>query len=115
MDTMKPDCYYEAKSRFTCNTQRALHVIGEKWMLYILREFLYTNTKQSFNKLMKELKPISSRTLSLKLKKLQERGLIKRKVIDAQPVKIEYEITEQGRDLKKALTHFGEWFVKYHS
>ena len=66
-------------------------------------------------KLMKELKPISSRTLSLKLKKLQERGLIKRKVIDSQPIKIEYEITEQGRDLKKALIHFGNWFVKHHT
>ena len=84
-------------------------------MLYILREFLYTDQKQSFNKLMKDLKPISSRTLSLKLKKLQERGLIKRKVIDTQPIKIEYEITEQGRDLKKALAHFGDWFVKYHT
>ncbi|MGV8087107.1 MAG: winged helix-turn-helix transcriptional regulator [Candidatus Woesearchaeota archaeon] len=112
---MKQDCYYEAKNRFTCNTQRALHVVGEKWMLYILREFLYAGEKQSFNKLMKELKPISSRTLSLKLKTLQERGLITRKVIDSQPVKIEYEITKQGKDLEKALTQFGNWFVKHHS
>jgi len=112
---MKQDCYYEAKNRFTCNTQRALHVIGEKWMLYILREFLYADQKQGFNKLMKELKPISSRTLSLKLKTLQERGLIKRKVIDSQPVKIEYEITEQGKGLKEALNKFGDWFVKYHT
>ena len=83
-------------------------------MLHILREFLYTDQKKSFNQLMKELKPISSRTLSLKLKKLQERGIIKRKVIDARPVKVEYEITEQGKGLKKAILAFGDWFVKHH-
>ncbi len=112
---MKQDCYLEAKIRFTCNTQRALHIIGEKWILYILREFLYVDQKQSFNKLMKKLKPISSRTLSLKLKKLQERGLIKRRIINTQPLRVEYEITKQGKGLKKALVSFGDWFVKHHT
>lgn len=112
---MKQDCYYEAKNRFTCNTQRALHTVGEKWMLHILREFLYTGEKQSFSKLMKELKPISSRTLSLKLKRLQERGLIERKVVGTQPIRVEYSVTEQGSALKGALVLFGKWFAKYHS
>ena len=105
--------YQISKFDFNCNVQKALHIIGEKWMLYILREFIYTNEKQSFNQLLKSLKPISSRTLSLKLKKLEERNLIKRKIISAKPIRVEYSITEKGKSLKKTLVSMGEWFIQY--
>lgn len=111
-DTMKENYYETARTHFTCNVQRALHVIGEKWMLYILREFLYNGEKQNFNRLLRALKPISSRTLSSKLKKLEERKLITRTLISLQPLKVDYTITRKGKELKKTLICLGDWFIK---
>ena len=57
--------------QYDCNVQKSILMIGEKWMLFIIREFIYGKEKQRFNELMRTLKPISSRTLALKLKKLE--------------------------------------------
>ena len=110
---MSQNSYQISKFDFTCNVQKALHVIGEKWILYIIREFLYDNGKKTFNQLLRALKPISSRTLSIKLKKLEDRSLILREVIITRPIKVEYTITEKGRSLKKTLVSMGEWFIQY--
>lgn len=97
-------------SDFTCPIQKAIIIIGDKWTLFIIREFIYGNKKQGFNDLLRALKPISSRTLSLKLKKLQEYGIIQRKVIHSTPIKVEYSLTPQGKTLKIPLQKIGEWF-----
>jgi len=100
-------------SHFTCNVQRALSIIGEKWMLFILREFIYNEEKQGFNQLLRSLKPISSRTLSLKLKKLEALGLLHRRVVNKRPIKVEYSITSEGKSLKTTLKSMGNWFNMY--
>ncbi len=97
-------------SGFTCPIQKAVTIIGDKWTLFIIREFIYGNEKQGFNDLLRALKPISSRTLSLKLKKLEECGIIKRKIINARPVKVEYSLTQRGKALRTPLQKMGEWF-----
>jgi len=100
---------------FTCPVQKAVMIIGDKWTLFIIREFIYGKEKQGFNDLLRALKPISSRTLSLKLKKLQECRIIKRKIINARPVKVEYSLTERGTSLRKPLKEMGKWFKMVES
>lgn len=97
-------------SGFTCPVQKALTVIGDKWTLFVIREFIYGREKQGFNDLMRALKPISSRTLSLKLKKLEECGIINRKVIHDRPIKVEYSLKERGKSLRIPLQKIGDWF-----
>lgn len=97
-------------SGFTCPVQKAITVIGDRWTLFIIREFLYGNEKQRFNGLLRALKPISSRTLSLKLRKLEECEIIRRKVINVRPVKVEYSLTARGKALRAPLKKMGEWF-----
>ena len=95
---------------FKCNTKNAIDLVGDKWTLFILREFVYVGDKRGFNNLMRSLKPISSRTLALKLKKLVECGILKRKILQETPKKVEYSITERGKLLEQSLRSMGKWF-----
>lgn len=47
-----------------------IEIVKSKWSLVIFRELCLRNRPMRFNELLHELKPISSRTLSLQLKKL---------------------------------------------
>jgi len=94
----------------TCSVQKASLIVGDKWTLFIMREFLFNENKQGFNQLLRGLKPISSRTLAIKLKKLEENKLLIRKVKDTRPITVEYSVTKKGLKLKQALQSLGEWY-----
>jgi DNA-binding HxlR family transcriptional regulator len=95
--------------RWSCPTQRTVEQIGDKWTLFLIREFIFGKPVMGFNELLRTLSPISSRTLALKLKKLQEQGILTRKVLQETPMKVEYRITKKGLALKKALVALGDW------
>ncbi len=100
--------------RFTCPIQHAVLEIGDKWTLFLVREFVFGEPQQGFNQLLKSLKPISSRTLSLKLKKLVNSNIITKKILSAKPPKVEYSITKKGLALKKPLQDLAEWYIKHN-
>jgi len=96
--------------QYTCPIHKTILLIGDRWTLFILREFLYGVKQQRFNQLFRSLKPISSRTLALKLKKLESNGLLSRTVIPGKTLEVQYAITEKGKSLKKALDKMGLWY-----
>lgn len=90
--------------------RQAADLIGDKWSLCIVGKLLSSVPKQGFNSLLRSLQPISSRTLSLKLQKLEDAGLVSRKILDARPIKVEYALTKKGTALSKPLKALGDWF-----
>jgi len=84
---------------FSCPVKNSISIIGDKWTLFVLREFFYNKSKQGFNELQYNLKPISSRTLSKKLKKLVENKLLVKKILSNNPPKVEYSLTKKGLNL----------------
>ena len=105
----KTDC-----GKYTCPIHKTALLIGDRWTLFIIREFIYNGEQQGFNQLLRALKPISSRTLSLKLKKMEANRLIERAIIQERPIQVQYTITKKGKALKKALDSMGHWYKKYH-
>lgn len=97
-------------SRYSCPIQKAVILIGDRWTLFIIREFILGKNKQGFNDLLRSLKPISSRTLSLKLKRLEMNRIVNRKIINTRPIKVEYSLTQKGKNLHTPLKKIGEWF-----
>lgn len=74
-------------------------------ILYCLMEY----EPVRFNELGRYLKKVSDKTLSQKLKELEQDGLIMRTVYPQIPPKVEYSLTERGRSLMKVLDELCVW------
>lgn len=75
---------------------------GDKWSLRVL-VLLSQNTVLRFNEILRKTPGISQKMLTTALKKLEEDGLIKRKMYPEIPPKVEYRLTSLGASLIPAL------------
>ena len=80
----------------------ALDVFTSRWTIEILAT-LYIAGERRFNELRKLLTAISSRTLSDKLRKGPENGLIDRIVVEGPPIRVTYRLTEHGQRAGRLL------------
>lgn len=97
---------------YTCPIKNAVSTIGDKWTLFIIRELHLGKKEQGFNELQKALKPISSRTLAIKLRKLLDQKMISKKIISKKPPKVEYKLTKKGTSLEGVLQELAKWYKK---
>lgn len=93
--------------RKECAVERTLDLIGNRWTSLIVRELL-TGTKR-FSELKKSLEHISPKTLTERLKDLEEHGLLTRTVYPEVPPRVEYTLTEKGRALGPIFEAMREW------
>jgi len=68
----------------------------KKWTVEIMY-CLYEKDPIRFSEIRKRLRGVSSRTLSDRLKELEELGFVQRTVFPEKPVRIEYTLTPNGR------------------
>ncbi len=68
--------------------------------------------KLRFNALLKNIHGISPKTLSDRLKELNEAGLIKREFFPEIPPKVEYSLTQDGVEVRDAMIPLMEWAYK---
>ncbi len=100
-------------SQGSCPCTRAIHLIGNKWNLIIVNLLSQVKTPMRFNEILKAIKPVSSKTLSIKLKYLKNIGIIIREIIPDTPVRIQYSLTEMGKELQTLLDAMREWSIKW--
>jgi DNA-binding HxlR family transcriptional regulator len=100
------------KSTIRCPINNTFQIMGKKFTVLILRNMIYLNQTR-FNKLLESIEKINAKTLSLRLKEMEKDGLIKRKVYDESPVRIEYEMTEKGMALEPILEQMSAFSMKY--
>lgn len=75
-----------------------LAVFFNKWTVEIIIVLGQYGTMR-FSELRVNLSGISSRTLTQRLRDLESRGLVKRKMFDEMPVRVEYSLTRKGLDV----------------
>src|SRR5438309_3701892 len=80
-----------------CPIARTAEIIGGKWTLLIIRD-LASGVKR-FNQLERSLHGISPKTLSERLRSLEEEGIIIRQTFAEVPPRVEYSLTTKARDL----------------
>jgi DNA-binding HxlR family transcriptional regulator len=80
-----------------CPVARTAEIISGKWTLLIIRD-LASGVKR-FNQLERSLQGISPKTLSERLRSLEEEGIITRQMFAEVPPRVEYSLTEKGHDL----------------
>ncbi len=84
-----------------CPVEATFKLIGKRWTAMILRE-MFRGEKQ-FNRFHENIKGITSKMLSLRLRELEKNKIIQREIISKYPVRVEYKLTERGRELGKIL------------
>jgi DNA-binding HxlR family transcriptional regulator len=70
-------------------------------MLLLLFELF--NGTQRFGELRRKLQPISPKTLTDRLRLLEEKGIVTRTLYPGVPLHVEYELTESGQGAEKVL------------
>ena len=80
----------------------AFSIFSSRWTIEILAA-LYIAGDRRFNEMRKLLRGISSRTLSDKLTRCTETGLVERVVEEGPPIKVTYRLTDHGRDAGRLL------------
>lgn len=99
---------------FYCNTELALDIVGGKWKPLIIYH-LNNNEAIRFGEFKRMIPNINERFLSRSLKELQVNNIISRKDYHENPPKVEYSLTEEGKELSPIIVQLGEWAKKYNS
>ncbi len=81
----------------TCPVCRTAEIVCGKWTLLVIRDL--AEGRSRFCELERSLHGISPRTLSLRLRALEEEGIVKRQTYPEVPPRVEYALTEKGRAL----------------
>ena len=95
-----------------CPIDYGLKIIGKKFTMHILRNILLLKQKK-FNEFLRSIEGINTKTLSIRLQEMESEGLIKRKIIDKRPLRIEYSLTEKGKSLEPILVQMAKFSLKW--
>ena len=98
--------YYDEEIDITWEVEAsvdAFSIFSSRWTIEILAT-LYIAGERRFNEMRKLLRGISSRTLSDKLTKCTETGLVERIVEDGPPIRVTYRLTDHGRQAGRLLS-----------
>ena len=93
-----------------CPYVTAQQLLSGKWAILILYEL--SSGARRFGELQKGI-DITQATLSNQLKKLEEEGLVLRTVYPEKPLRVEYSLTEIGREFAPVLDSIEIWGGKY--
>lgn len=94
-----------------CGLAYALDIVGERWTLLIVRELM--PGPRRFTDLMEGLPGISTNLLSGRLKRLEQQGIICRRVLPPPAGSTVYELTPLGQALEKTLLELGKWGSRF--
>jgi DNA-binding HxlR family transcriptional regulator len=94
-----------------CTVERTLEVIGGKWTTLILRDLL-TGTKR-FGELRSSLGNIPPKTLTERLRNLEEQGALERVQFPEIPPRVEYTLTDKGRALGAIIEAMAHWGARW--
>ncbi|MXO91528.1 winged helix-turn-helix transcriptional regulator [Pontixanthobacter aquaemixtae] len=95
-------------SKSPCPIGRASRILGDRWVLLILREAFLGVSR--FEEFMVRL-PISRAALSSRLNMMSDAGLLVRDPPDAK--RAAYRLTESGRALELAYKAIGAWSAEH--
>lgn len=91
----------------------AVELVGRRWTGAILRVLM--ERPMRFSEVVQAVPELSDRLLSARMKELEARGIVKRTVHPGPPVRVEYGLSEMGRELGPALEQIQDWAQRWLS
>ncbi|WP_346015599.1 helix-turn-helix domain-containing protein [Bradyrhizobium sp. 182] len=94
-----------------CPNRVLIEEIADKWTILVIAALSRGPTR--FNQLKRALEPITQKSLTQTLRRLERSGMVSRTVVDTSPVAVEYAITPLGRTLAGPFSALYRWAVAY--
>ncbi|CAE10255.1 winged helix-turn-helix transcriptional regulator [Wolinella succinogenes] len=107
MEKIVPKCEGGAE----CVTEKALNIIGGKWSFLIIKNL--AGGKMRFGEIRKSLHDISPKTLTVKLKELEEHEILTRTLYPTIPPSVEYALTPKGEEMIEIIEAIKKWGEKW--
>lgn len=114
MDTVGTD----TSRRFTdydcsegCPVEAALEQIAGKWKGLILYHLLGGTLR--FNELSRRVGTVTQRSMTKQLRELEADGIVHRKVHAVVPPRVDYSLTDKGRELRDVIEALHVWGQKH--
>jgi len=104
----------EIQHRSDCPIAYSLDYLGDKWVLLILRDLIFTS-KSSYGDFLSSDEKIATNILADRLKLLEANGFIKSSVSLEKKNKFIYNLTEKGIDLIPLIVELMIWGSNYDS
>lgn len=101
----------QQKACQNCSIAKTADLVGDSATLLIVRDL--SRGDKSFGELTASLPNISSRTLTKKLKNLENEEVITRKEVTSFPPRVFYSLTKKGKGLKSIIKELDNYGKKY--
>jgi len=103
--------YIVNNQTYYCPVSITNDIFNDKWKLSIIWHLL--DGEKRYKELQEEVCQITKKTLTSKLKELEEKGLINREAFAEVPPRVIYSLTPIGMELKPILQEMKLWGIKY--
>lgn len=99
-----------SKSGMECPINKAVELFNKKWTIQLIRDMFFG--KKQFKDFQEDKPNLSNKVLSQRLKEMEEKGLIEKRIINTSPVSTEYHLTEYGKKLNKVIYELEDFIVE---
>ena len=89
-----------------------VELVGKRWSGAIIAVLLEGGGMR-FSEIAQAIPQLSDRLLSERMKELEARGIVERQVREGSPARVEYSLTDMGRELAPALRELREWALRW--
>jgi DNA-binding HxlR family transcriptional regulator len=98
----------EEEPRCCPRLHEAVELVGKRWTGAIVAVLL-AGGPMRFSEVAQAVPQLSDRLLSERMKELEARGVVERTVFPGSPARVEYSLTQMGRELAPALDELKCW------
>ncbi len=98
--------------RSDCPINFALETIGDPWSLLIIRDIVYFG-KNTYQEFLESEEGMATNILASRLARLEQQGILRKKLSEKDKRKEEYALTEKGLDLIPILVELANWSAEH--
>ncbi|MEO9321286.1 MAG: helix-turn-helix domain-containing protein [Nitrososphaera sp.] len=101
---------YKMPELKACPVETTFKIIGKKWTILVIRELIRGTTQ--FNRFLENIEGITPKVLTQRLRELEKFGIVKRRIVSESPVRVEYGLTDRGKEFRPVLRAVASFSMK---
>ena len=95
-----------------CPIDNSPRIFGQKFALHILRNMILLKQNR-FGQFLGSIEGINTKTLSIRLRELEELGIINRSITPGRPPQTQYSLTDKGKAIEPILAQIAAFSANY--